>query len=282
MPGESWRAVNRAHWDESVAIHLAPGGHDLTRLRAGRGRLDAIAEAELGPVAGLRLLHLQCHVGTDTLALAQRGALVTGLDFSAPAVAAARALAEELGLPGRARFVEADLYDAPAALPEPASFDRVFVTWGALAWLPDLAGWARVAAGFLAPGGRLYLAEAHPAALVLDDRAAAAGGRPGWLVPYFSRDPVVLDEAEDYVNPAARLAAAHTVTWMHPLAEVVGALRGAGLALDWLHEHPRVPWRMFRCLERDADGLWAWPDRPWLPLAYSLSAVRTESGRGRA
>jgi SAM-dependent methyltransferase len=240
MAEQDWRATNRAHWDERVGVHLAPGGYDLTRLRAGQGRLDAIVEAELGPVAGLRVLHLQCHFGQDTLTLAQRGAVVTGLDFSGAAISAARSLAAELGLADRARFVEADLYHAPEALPEPGGFDLAFVTWGALGWLPDLAGWARIVAGFLKPGGRLYLAEGHPAALVFDDRApsptldsptlaspssTSAADKPGWLVPYFERDAVVLDDTEDYANPAARLAEIRTVTWMHPLAEVVSALR---------------------------------------------------------
>jgi SAM-dependent methyltransferase len=138
---EDWREVNRANWDERTGIHLGPGsGYDLGPLRAGRGALDAIVRAELGPVAGLRVLHLQCHFGKDTLTLAQGGAAaVVGLDFSAPAIAAARRLAGELGLADRARFVEADLYDAPRAIPEPGGFDLVFVTWGALCWLP---GWS--------------------------------------------------------------------------------------------------------------------------------------------
>ena len=67
---EDWRTLNQANWDERVAVHLAPGGYDLTSLRAGAGRLDAIVAAELGPLAGLRIVHLQCHIGTDTLALA--------------------------------------------------------------------------------------------------------------------------------------------------------------------------------------------------------------------
>ncbi len=124
----NWRALNRANWDERVAVHLKPTGYDLASLRAGRGKLHPIEEAELGDVSGLKVLHLQCHFGADTLKLAQRGASVVGLDFSPAAIAAARALAAELGLADRARFVEADLYAAPEALPEPASFDRVFVT----------------------------------------------------------------------------------------------------------------------------------------------------------
>jgi SAM-dependent methyltransferase len=128
------------------------------------------------------VLHLQCHFGKDSLVLAGRGAEVTGLDFSGLAVETARSLAAELGL--AARFVQADLYDAPAAIPGPASFDLVYTTWGTITWLPDLAGWARVVAHFLRPGGALYFADAHPAVLVFDDMAGVdAGGRHGWFMP---------------------------------------------------------------------------------------------------
>jgi SAM-dependent methyltransferase len=272
---EDWRALNLASWEERTAIHLGPGGYDLTSHRAGRGRLDAIVEAELGAVAGLRILHLQCHIGDDSVALAQRGAAeVVGLDFSPSAVAAAHALAAETG--AAARFVVSDLYAAAEALPgEAGRFDLVFVTWGAIGWLPDMAGWARIVAHFLRPGGALYLAEAHPAALVFDNQGEGGGaGRPGWLYPYFERGPHLYDEPMDYADAGARIANSRTIVWMHPLGEILGALRSAGLALDWLQEHPRVTWRMFAALERDADGLWAWPGRAWLPLAFSLRAAK--------
>ncbi len=274
MSDPDWRALNRANWDERVPIHLAAPSYDRAPLHAGLARLNAIEEGELGPVTGLRLLHLQCHFGHDTLILAQRGATVVGLDFSTPAIAAARAGANELGLADRARFVEADLYDAPNAIPEPASFDRVYVTWGAICWLPDIAGWARIVAHFLKPGGSLYLAEGHPAALVLDDAVPQPDGRPGFFVPYFHSEPLVLDDAADYADPNARLTNTRTCQWIHPLGEVVTALISAGLRLDWLHEHDAVTWRMFTCLIEGTDGLYRWPDQPWLPLAYSLQATR--------
>jgi hypothetical protein len=31
---------------------------------------------------------------------------------------------------------------------------------------------------------------------------------------------------------------------------------------------------MFRILVKDASGLYRWPGKPWLPLAFSLSATR--------
>jgi SAM-dependent methyltransferase len=273
MSEDEWRALNRANWDERVPVHLAAPVYDPDHLRTGTARLNAIEEAELGSVDGLRVLHLQCHFGRDSLMLAQRGASVVGLDFSPPAIAAARTLAAELGLADRARFVEADLYDAPAAIPGLASFDRVYVTWGAHCWLPDIAGWARIVAHFLKPGGSLYLAEGHPAALVLDDQTPQPDGRPGFFVPYFHSEPLVIEEAKDYADETARLTNSTTHQWIHPIGAVVSSLIEAGLHLDWLHEHDGVTWKMFNCLTKGADGLYRWPDKPWLPLAYSLRAT---------
>jgi SAM-dependent methyltransferase len=269
-----WRTTNRAHWDEKVAVHLGPRGYDLTSLRAGRGRFNPIEEMELWPIAGKHILHLQCHFGADSLKLAQRGGTVVGLDFSSRAILAADQLAIELGLADRAHFVEADLYDAPTAIPEPAAFDMVFVTWGAIGWLPDIHRWAEIVAYFLKPGGSLYLADAHPVAMVFDDAALLPDGRPGFFAPYFSRGPVIMEEAVDYIDETAIVRNATTHTWVHPIGDIISGLLAAGLTLDWLHEHDAVTWRMFNILVRDVNGLWRWPDRPWLPLAFSLRATR--------
>jgi SAM-dependent methyltransferase len=274
MAEPEWQRANRANWDERVGVHIGPRGYDLSDLRAGHGRLNAIEEAELPPVAGKRILHLQCHFGRDSLILAQRGAEVVGLDFSAPAIKAARRLANELGLADRARFVHADLYDAVQAIPAPHGFDMVFVTWGAICWLPDVARWAEIVARMLRPGGLLYLAEGHPAAYVFDDDTSSPDGMPGWWAPYFSRDPIVDTDPGDYIDPDARLSNASTYNWIHPLGDVVTSLIASGMTLDWLHEHDAVTWRMFRVLVKDQRGLYRWPNKPWLPLAFSLSATR--------
>ena len=274
MAEPEWLRANRASWDEQVGIHIGPRGYNLARLRAGGGRLNAIEEAELPAVRGKRVLHLQCHFGADSMTLAQRGAEVVGLDFSAAAIEAACALAGELGLSDRARFVQADVYDAPQAVPPPHGFDLIFVTWGALCWLPDIRRWAETVATMLGPGGSLYLADAHPAAYVFDDDKRSPHGMPGFFAPYFSREPVVIEELRDYVDPEARLTSATIYTWIHPLGEIITGLIRSGLALEWLREHDAIPWRMFEALVKDASGLYRWPDKPWLPLAFSLSASR--------
>jgi 2-polyprenyl-3-methyl-5-hydroxy-6-metoxy-1,4-benzoquinol methylase len=120
--------MNRRNWDERAAIHgrSATGDYMLDRFRAGEDALHVIEAAELGDIVGKRILHLQCHIGQDTLSLVRRGALVTGLDFSGEALNVARRLAEETGL--RADFVQGIVDQAPHLTPGP--FDLVFTTWG--------------------------------------------------------------------------------------------------------------------------------------------------------
>src|SRR6185312_4150327 len=139
-------------WNEMAQRHLDSPGYSTAQFRKGEIILDPIVREKIGNVRGRKLLHLQCHFGLDTLSLARRGAAVTGLDFSAPAIVAARDLAAETGL--TARFVESNVYEAHAAIAD--RFDIVYVTWGAISWLNDIRRWAAVAAVFLAPGGFLY------------------------------------------------------------------------------------------------------------------------------
>src|SRR6266705_76318 len=152
--------INRQNWEERAAIHArdTAGDYMLDRFRAGEDALHAIEAAELGDISGKRVLHLQCHIGRDTLCLVRRGATATGLDFSTAALGVARRLSDETGL--KADFVEGTVYQAPDLTPGP--FDLVFTTWGTICWLPDVKKWAKVIASVLALGGELYFADAHP------------------------------------------------------------------------------------------------------------------------
>ena len=118
--------INLQNWEERAAIHARDvmGGYMLDRFRAGEDCLHAIESAELGDISGKRVLHLQCHIGRDTLCLARRGAAVTGLDFSGSALGIARRLSEETGI--KADFVQGTVDQAADLTPGP--FDLVFTT----------------------------------------------------------------------------------------------------------------------------------------------------------
>ncbi|HTZ61606.1 MAG TPA: class I SAM-dependent methyltransferase [Thermoplasmata archaeon] len=268
--------VNRQKWDESVPLHVASRVYDVPAFRRGADPLLPCEIALMGPVRGRSLVHLQCHFGMDTLAWARRGARVTGVDYSAPAIAAAQKLAREVRVP--ARFVRSNVYGAGRRLR--SKFDLVYTGKGALCWLPDLAPWARVVAGLLRPGGRLFYLEDHPIAEVHERE-----GPRGPLVRrnrYFQRPPFRDEFAGTYAVSAPVMRHRVSYSWIHPIQDAIGAIVGAGLVLDSFVEYPFSYWRRYTGMRSTPDGYWHLRDEPGrFPLMYSLRAHRPGGVRAR-
>ncbi|MFM8896679.1 MAG: class I SAM-dependent methyltransferase, partial [Actinomycetales bacterium] len=260
-------------WDERAPLHAASPDYGLDRFRSDPDYLSDVVAFDLprlGSIEGLRVLHLQCHIGTDTVSLARLGASrVTGLDFSPASLAVARDLAADLGLP--LDFVQTNAYQAAEVLGH-GVFDLVYTGIGALCWLPSIERWAQVVSDLLAPGGRLFLREGHP---VLWSLAYQATDRLVIAHPYFETvDPIVDDEDETYVRTDSRLQNTVTHSWNHALAEVISALQGAGLEFTSLAEHTSVPWSAIpELMEEIGHGEFALRERPErLPMSYTLQA----------
>ena len=208
----------------------------------------------LGDLTGLDVVHLQCHIGTDTVSLARLGGRVTGLDFSPGALAVGRDLAARAGLD--VTFVESELYGAPDVLGA-ERFDLVYTGIGALCWLPDIRRWAETVAALLRPGGRLYLREGHPVLWATDE---IGPGRLELRYPYFERpEPTRFEEAYTYTD-GDPLAEPVGYEWNHGLGEIVQAVLDAGLASTRLVEHDEVDWPAYPWWSRPADGHWRLPD----------------------
>src|ERR1700733_627559 len=190
-----WSEVNRRMWDECVPIHVASEFYDVAGFKAGRPQVEPFEVDELGALGGLRLAHLQCHFGLDTLDLVRMHPTLeaVGLDFSAPAIEAARQLAGDIGVADRARFVHADVHAAADTLGAGA-FDVVYTGKGALCWLPDLRPWAEQCAQLLRPKGWLYVCEFHPIGQCLDQDQPLVSGN------YFDQDPVEDETVGTYAD----------------------------------------------------------------------------------
>lgn len=268
-PADDYRALNRAWWDERVPIHAAGDFYDLDGFVAGGITLLPFEVEAIGDVTGLDLVHLQCHMGQDTLSWARLGARVTGLDFSAPAIEVARDLARRTGID--ARFEVADVYDAVEVLG--ATYDLCYQSLGSLNWHPDMAGWARILFSLTRPGGRYCLLEGHPMSWVLDDDGEAVA------YPYFG-DPDghrISDDGGTYADVSAPTVNNDTIEFAHTLGEVVQALLDAGFVLERLTEHDFTVFRMWPWLEERLGvprTYHAPPGRPALPMMYSLVARR--------
>jgi SAM-dependent methyltransferase len=218
---------NRSLWDAWTRLHESSEFYDLESFKAGRSSLKPLEIEEVGDVRGRSLLHLQCHFGQDTLSWARLGARVTGADFSDEAINLARMLAAELDIP--ARFVRSNIYDLPRVLDD--RFDIVFTSYGVLSWLPDLGRWAEVIAHFLKPGGFFYIAEFHPLVGMLNDEGTA------FEYPYFHRSaPTEIESRGSYAGPGPAGFSHPEFNWEHPLSDVINAVIGAGLRLEYLHE----------------------------------------------
>lgn len=271
---DDWIELNRASWDERAEPHAASADYAIDRFLADPGFLSHVVRFDLPrlpDLRGRRALHLQCHIGTDTLSLARLGATVTGLDFSGEAIAQARSLAERAGTP--IDYVQATVDDAVAVLGTGA-FDVVFTGIGALCWLPDVAAWARTVSALLTPGGELFLREGHPMLWSIDE---TQGDSLVVAYPYFeTAEPTVFDEPGTYVETEHEFAHTRSASWNHGLGEIVSALLSAGLRLTMLEEHRSVPWEaLWGRMTRGDDGEWRMTDGADLvPLSYTLRAVK--------
>lgn len=253
-------AVNQAFWDEISPHHAASDFYAVQQFLSSHDNLGAIERDEVGSVAGQSICHLQCHIGLDSLSLASRGATVTGLDFSGESVRIARDLSTRSGI--AASFVQADVLDAAEVLG--TTFDVVFTTRGVVMWLSDLDRWAHNCVRLLRPGGVFYLLDIHPLAMVLYPNETGFALASSY---FGGAQPTITSADASYAVSNVGLVNQETHEWVHPVGDVVSALAGAGLVIDFLHEHPSDDRSPTSLADRENAAT-----APQLPALYSLHA----------
>ena len=142
--------ANQKGWDELAHTHYKT--YHIDRLLRGEPLLNDLIRSEVGDVQGKSLIHLLCHIGTDTLSWALLGAQVTGVDISPVSLKYARELAQKMGI--RAEFIESDIMEAADAVK--SRFDIAFSSTGVLCWIPGYPGVCPDSAGII-EGRRILL-----------------------------------------------------------------------------------------------------------------------------
>jgi SAM-dependent methyltransferase len=258
--------TNLARWDELVAVHkCARYAYDLDAFRAGRSTLRPIELEEVGDVRGKRLLHLQCHFGMDTISWARQGAAAVGVDFSSEAISLARQLDAELG--AGAEFVCSNVYDLPDALE--GTFEIVFSSYGVLCWLPDLTAWGKVISHFLAPGGFFYIVDGHPVSGMFGDDGGLVASEP-----YFDIGPIEETCDGSYADRGAVVEHRTAYEWQHSLSDIINALTGRGLHIEFLHEFPFSMFQRLPSMVPGEDEWWHVPGHDNVPFLFSLKASK--------
>ncbi|WP_280426198.1 class I SAM-dependent methyltransferase [Nocardia carnea] len=267
-------AANRANWDERADVHRRSDMYDVDAFSADPEAVSSVVRNDLsvlGPylpetgVQGKSLLHLQCHIGTDTVSWARLGAAdVHGLDFSPNSLRHADRIARADGRD--ITWVEGDARFASTLIDR--QFDLIVTSAGTIVWLPGLTEWARSIHDLLAPGAVFMIRDDHPilGAMdfepweITDDYLGGTGPR------------IYTDSGSYTENSAGQITSATVYEWRHDLGEIVGSLLAAGLRIEAVHELPYMDWRAFPDLVGCPEG-WRLPDTaPRIPLNFAVVA----------
>jgi SAM-dependent methyltransferase len=264
MPQPDYLNINKATWNHRVESHLESEFYNLKGFLNGDNPLNALETQLLGNIQGKSLLHLQCHFGLDTLALAKLGAVITGIDFSEVAIEQANSLAKKTGL--NANFVCCDVYDVPQAISE--KFDIVFTSYGTIGWLPDAKPWAQVIADMLKPGGQFVMVDFHPTLWMMDNQFEKIE------YSYFKSDPIVDTETGSYADKNGKTQYT-TVGWNHSFGEILGSLLAVGLELKHFEEYDYAAYDCFNKLVKTGPREFQVEHlKGILPMMYSIIAKK--------
>ncbi|MFC2147039.1 class I SAM-dependent methyltransferase [Bacteroidota bacterium] len=259
--------INKASWNSKTDTHMESEFYNMKGFLVGETSLKNIELNLLGDINGLRILHLQCHFGQDTLSLGRLGAHVTGVDLSDKAIDRARELALKTKID--ANFICCDIYDLPKHLNK--EFDIIYTTYGTIGWLPDLNKWGKIISRFLKPGGRLIFAEFHPVVWMFDDEFSKIA------YSYFNSGPIMETETGTYAKRDANLTLKY-IMWNHSIGEVITSLTQNGIEVTSLKEYDYSPYNCFKFTIESEPGKFRIKHLGnKLPMVYSIEGRKKKS-----
>ncbi|WP_296265438.1 class I SAM-dependent methyltransferase [Pseudomonas sp. UBA6562] len=259
--------INASAWDKRTQVHVDSEFYATEKVLSGTSSIQQLDLSLLGNLEGLKLLHLQCHFGLDTISLARMGADCTGIDISVAAIEKAKELS--LKADTQVEFIVADAQRIDRAV-APASFDIVYTSYGVLCWIEDIREWARGISNALKKGGRLIVIEYHPFLNVIFP-GCLTGTREYFHSPRGHRshsNGTYTDRSSDIEYEEVR--------WAHSISEIHAALTTAQLSVTHLGEHGFSPYPIVPTLKKFDHNVWREEgEAEALPYLMSLCAQKT-------
>ncbi|WP_333600512.1 class I SAM-dependent methyltransferase [Flavobacterium sp.] len=256
--------INKQTWNNKTDVHIASEFYDVEGFLKGKSTLNDIELQLLGDVSNKKILHLQCHFGQDTISFARMGAQATGVDLSDKAIERAREFAEKLHLD--VTFICCDVYETPNYCEE--KFDIVFTSYGTIGWLPDLDKWANVISHFLKLDGKFVMADFHPVVWMFDNDFGSV------FYNYFNIEPIFEEEAGTYADREAEMTT-KTISWNHPISELLNALIKNGLEINSFDEYDYSPYNCFNQTEEFEKNKFRIKHLGnKIPMVYSILATK--------
>jgi len=256
--------INKKLWNDKTPIHYTSDFYDVESFLKGKDSLNSIESGLLGNIRNKEILHLQCHFGMDTISMARRGAIVTGIDLSNGSIDLAKDLSKKVGI--EAQFIQSDVYSLPENLDK--QFDIVFTSYGTVGWLPDMNKWAEIIHHFLKPGGKFIMVEFHPVVWIFDDDFKEI------VYNYTDTDPIIEEMTGTYTNRQANIKN-KSVSWNHGLGTVLDALLQKGLTIVGFQEYDYSPYNCFNnTIEIEKGKFQIRGLESKIPMLYSIIALK--------
>jgi ribosomal protein S18 acetylase RimI-like enzyme/ubiquinone/menaquinone biosynthesis C-methylase UbiE len=227
--------------------------------------LSEIIENDLGDIAGKEIIHLQCNTGADSISLARKGAMVTGIDLVPENIYYAKKLAGELKVKN-IEFVESDIMELTEN--HTKKYDIVFTSEGVLCWLPDLKKWGQTIRNLLKENGFFYILDSHPFYFVFDENKFKEN-ELAIKYPYFIREAEYNETIGGY---ASDVKEGKNYSWMYTIGDIINSLVNAGLRIEYFNEYDHLFFNPGG-MEKDKNGNYHYPyfDKK-MPFTFSLKA----------
>ena len=258
MQPNDYIEANRSMWNETADVH-AQGyvSQLLERIKDPDFRTFDDVEKRIFAHMGLdgkAVIQLCCNNGRELISVKKAGAgRCVGIDVSDKFIAQGRHLASLGGVD--VELLRSSVYDIPPDLF--GQFDLVYITIGALGWLPDLEAFFGIVSRLLRTNGQVFIYEMHPILNMFD-------ANKGLTVEasYFQREPFVVAEGTDYYDPAQVIKSV-SYWFPHKLSDVIGGCLKHGLSLTHFEEYAHDLSMVYAAFENLGK-------KP--PLSYSLVA----------
>jgi len=210
-------------------------------------------------IAGKRVAQLSCNNGRETLSMLNLGAAsAVGFDISDEAINEARELAAVSGL--NCEFIRTDVYDIGHEFDR--SFELIYISIGALGWLPDLDGFLGIVSRLLKSAGVVVFYEAHPFVemLACENEKDYDPSNPMKIVySYFKDDPWIDDTGIDYIGKSTYKSKL-CYNFPYKISDLINGLIKNGISISEFTEYPHSIDDVRVLLEKEGK----------LPLCYIL------------
>jgi 2-polyprenyl-3-methyl-5-hydroxy-6-metoxy-1,4-benzoquinol methylase len=268
---------NMKQWDEKAKIHSSKSSeiYNIEEFLKGKSSLLPIERNTLSDVSNKKILHVQCHIGFDSISLAQLGANVTGVDFSPEAIHQAKKFSNHLQIP--VDFIQANIFDLESTRLEKNSFDVIFASYGVICWIDNLQDWVKILAKYLKPGGMFLLIDDHPYVNTIEEE----NNKYEIQFNYFKNEkPYEFTVDHSYTGEEFTIKEQKAYEWNHSIDEIISSFLKTNLRLTSFFEYDFTFWKRFSFLTRSSSGYYYMdPDirnKPEckIPLMFSLTAIK--------